>query len=152
VNVNKPLVEIWDTVVGLGVIIEFPTGVLMSHQTGGNACLKPKVEGIYLPLANDYIEETKEFLSPEIELSNYFCKKYDGSGATSGIDLEDVENINAIITKFGLNKFIEVDLGNLKQSHEAWIKIKINEEKKNPLVKGFSDYPIGGVLIWSNSD
>ena len=45
---NKPLIEIWDSV-GLGTIIEFTTGVIISNQTGGAACLHSKTEGIYLP-------------------------------------------------------------------------------------------------------
>ena len=46
-KMNKPQIEIWDSV-GLGIIIEFPTGVMISNQTGGTACLHPKTEGIFL--------------------------------------------------------------------------------------------------------
>jgi len=149
---NKPSIEIWDTV-GLGIIIEFPTGVSISNQTGGTACLHPEIEGIYLPLANDYLTESKEFLSPEIELTQYFeGTKYNGSGATKGIDLEDVEKIKAILAKFGLNEFIEIDLNRLVESHEAWIRIKINDTKNNDLLKGFNEYPLSGILTWANSD
>jgi len=149
---NKPLIEIWDTV-GLGIIIEFPTGVLISNQTGGTACLHPKIEGIYLPLANDYLLENKKFMSPEIELTEYFGgNKYNGSGATKGIDLEDVEKINLIMANNRLNKLIEIDLDRLADSHESWIRIKINNDKNIELIKGFNEYPLNGVLTWANSD
>ncbi|TCI85584.1 DUF6210 family protein [Tenacibaculum sp. M341] len=99
----------WDSV-GIGIIIEYPTGVLISNQIGGTSCLHPKVEGIYLPLCNDFSEEEHKFLSPEIELSNYFIgDKYKGSGAVNGIDLEDVENLNKILSKNNLNSFLKID-------------------------------------------
>lgn len=151
-KMNQPLIEIWDSV-GLGIIIEYPTGIMISNQTGGTACLHPKIEGIFLPLSNDYSEENLEFISPEIELTDYFNGlKYNGSGATKGIHKEDVDKINSILSKYGLDEFIEIDLTRLTESHEAWIRIKINESQKNDLMKGFEKYPLSGILTWSNSD
>ncbi|WP_378174032.1 DUF6210 family protein [Aquimarina sp. SS2-1] len=149
---DKPLIQIWDSV-GLGLIIEFPSGVMISNQTGGTSCLHAKTEGVYMPLANDYNMETKEFLSPEIELTAYFQgSKYKGSGAIKGIDLEDVEAIRAIMATSGLHECIEIDLNRLKESHEAWIRIKILDNPNNALIRGFKGYPLNGILTWSNSD
>ncbi|WP_298544939.1 DUF6210 family protein [uncultured Aquimarina sp.] len=149
---NKPLVAIWDTV-GLGIIIEFPTGVLITNQTGGTTCLHPEIEGVYVPLANDYKEATKEFLSPEIALIDYFeSAKYKGSGAIKGIDLEDVAVINEILAQFSLHKMITIDLEKLQESHEAWIYIEISQDSDLGILKGFSEDPLKGVLTWSNSD
>jgi len=147
---NKLQIEIWDTV-GLGIIIGYPTRIMISNQTGGTACLHQKLEGAYLPLANDYNEATKEFLSPEIELSNYFMgPKYKGSGAIKGIDLEDVKSIKSILSRSKLDEFIEIDVERLEESCEAWIWIQIH--KNQELIKGFEEYPLPGVLTWSNSD
>ena len=149
---DKPLIEIWDSV-GLGIIIEFPTGVLISNQTGGTACLNPKIEGIYLPLANDYSEENKRFLSPEIELTNYFeGTKHKGAGAIKGIDIEDAKKIDSIMTNSRLNELIEIDLNRLTESHEAWIRIKIHNDTNTELIQGFDNYPLDGILTWGNSD
>ena len=150
---NKPLIELWDSV-GLGIIIEFPTAVMISNQTGGIACLHPKIEGIYLPLANDYSEENKEFLSPEIELINYFKgSKYKGAGAIKGIDIEDAKKIDSIMTHSRLDKLIEIDLNRLAESHEAWIRIKIHKDTNIDLIQGFDNhFPLNGILTWSNSD
>lgn len=149
---NQPLIEIWDSV-GLGIIIELPTGIMISNQTGGTACLHPKIEGIFLPLSNYYSEDNLEFISPEIELTNYFIgSKYNGSGAIKGIDNEDADKIGSILSRYGLNELIEVDLNRLVESHEAWIRIKINKSQKNDLMKGFNKYPLNGILTWSNSD
>ena len=151
-SMNKPILKLWDTV-GLGIIIEYPTGVMITNQTGGISCLHPKCEGIYLPLANDYNDKTKEFLSPEIELSNYFKgSKYNGNGAIQGIDPEDAKEINTIIHASGLQKTIEIDVNRLAESHEAWIRIKIHYDKNFELISGFDSYPLHGVLTWANSD
>lgn len=149
---NTPTIQLWDTV-GLGIIITFPTGVMVSNQTGGTACLHPKIEGIYIPLANDYVVATKAFTSPEQELSAYFSGiKYAGFGATDGIDTEDVHKINAILKAYKLDAFIEIDLNKLAESHEAWILIKIHKDENNSLIQGFEKYPLTGILTWSNSD
>ncbi|MFD2562881.1 DUF6210 family protein [Aquimarina rubra] len=149
---DKPLIQIWDSV-GLGLIIEFPSGIMISNQTGGTSCLHPKIEGVYVPLANDYKEKNKEFLSPEIELTAYFQgSKYKGSGAIKGIDLEDAKEIHTIMATSGLHECIEIDLNRLKESHEAWIRIKIYDNPNNELISGFKEYPLNGILTWSNSD
>lgn len=146
----RPIIELSDTV-GLGLIIEYPTGICFSNQTGGLSCLKPSIEGIYIPLRNDYLEPNKVFISPEIDLTNHFVgKKYLGSGATRGIDKEDITIISEILTKYSLNKFISIDTDNAKieQSHEAWIHVKINNLY---LLEGFSN-ELNGILTWCNSD
>lgn len=95
------------------------TGILISNQTGGTACLQSSLEGIYMPLGNDDIN-THQLIIPEIELSNYFeGEKYKGTGATNGIDSEDAEFITSVLSKFGLGGFIEIDMEKLKKSHEA---------------------------------
>lgn len=110
-------------------------------------------EYFYLPLSNDYSEENFEFISPEIELTNYFIgSKYSGSGAIKGIDNEDADKVSSILSRYGLNELIEVDLNRLTESHEAWIRIKINQSQKNDLIKGFDKYPLDGILTWANSD
>ncbi len=151
---NKPQIEIWDSV-GLGIIVRYPSGVLVSNQTGGTSCLHPNVEGIYLPFHNDYDENDKTFSSPEIDFDGCFTdSKYDGSGACSGIDEEDVKRLEAILKKYSMDSFIRINMNKMKESHEAWIHIFIESDEKNPysLFKGFDPYPRQGILTWSNSD
>jgi hypothetical protein len=150
-NQLKPEIKIWDSI-GLGLIINYPTGVFVSNQTGGTACLQSSIEGIYLPLANDYSIDSGQFTSPEIDLINYFTgKKYGGHGAIDGIDNEDVKNITDILTKYGLNDCIKVDLNKLKKSHEAWIHVIILGNNNLGLFSNF-DETLSGILTWSNSD
>jgi hypothetical protein len=58
----KPTIELWESV-GLGLIVEMPSGVLYSNQTGGFSCLHPSTEGVFLPIRNDH--SFWELLSPE---------------------------------------------------------------------------------------
>ena len=151
----KPKIEIWDSV-GLGIIIKYPSGVLVSNQTGGTACFHPSLEGVYLPIHNDYHTDSQKFISPENEFSRCFTdQKYNGSGAQNGIDEEDLIRLERLLKKFSLDGFIKINKNKLQESHEAWIHILINEEKQQPftkLVKGFEPYPREGILTWANSD
>ncbi len=49
----KPTIRLYE-VVGTGVILTCASGVMVSNQTGGASCLQPEVEGVYIPLRNDY--------------------------------------------------------------------------------------------------
>lgn len=146
--VGKPMIELWDTS-GLGIIVEYPSGVLVSNQTGGTSCLHPFIEGIYIPLHNDYTDIEKEFLSPAVDLEEYFVgQKHMGTRATNGIDQEDVLKITEILTRYGLSDSISIDTDRLKQSHEAWVYVKI----KNCYVLRNFPSELNGVLTWNNSD
>ena len=48
--------------VGLGLIICCDSSVIYSNQTGGSACLHPEIEGVFIPLRNDYTENEKRFI------------------------------------------------------------------------------------------
>ena len=144
-------IKLWDAI-GLGLIIEFPTGIIISNQTGGTACLQPEVEGIYLPLLNDCNNE-KILISPETDLINYFeGDKYNGNGATKGIDKEDVESISRILKKYSVNEILQINEERLNESHEAWIHVLIKKENRWNLMQEFEPYPRNGILTWSNSD
>ena len=83
----KPTIRLYDAV-GTGLIIPCPSGVMVSNQTGGTACLQPEIEGVYIPLRNDYGLKDFRFSSPELELTTHFVgPKHRGAGATSGLDL-----------------------------------------------------------------
>ena len=43
----KPLVVLYDSM-GLGLIIEFSSGVEYTNQAGGYSCMQPRQEGIYI--------------------------------------------------------------------------------------------------------
>lgn len=48
---NKPLlVELYNLCSVMGAIIEYPSNIVWSNQTGGTCCSHPKVEGIYIPI------------------------------------------------------------------------------------------------------
>jgi hypothetical protein len=146
--------------IGLGLIVEWPTGVAYSNQTGGTSCLHPEFEGIFIPLRNDYQPPDGPMLSPENELLAYFeGPKHEGTGATRGLDDEDVEFITGVLTKWSLDTVIEIDRSRMRESHEAWVHVTVlrdetfirHEASPVPLFE-LPPYPRRGVLTWSNSD
>lgn len=150
----KQRIELWEHV-GLGLIIDWPSGVSISNQTGGTSCLAPEAEGVFVPLRNDCTEKERKLVSPENELYKYFVgHKYSGTGATNGIDEEDAKEIESILSKTKIFPNIKVDRKMLSQSHEAWIYVLIGDDEPcdPPLFFGFGPYPRSGVLTWQNSD
>ena len=144
--------------VGLGLIIAYPSGVIYSNQTGGTACLHPELEGVFIPLGNDLEVPSNKLLGPQEALADYFeGPKHQGTGATTGLDAEDAEFIDGVLRRWGLIRFIELDRGKLKESHEAWVYVRITADENSEdgflsLVHGFGPYPRSGVLTWQNSD
>ena len=61
-------IELWEHV-GLGLILEWPSGVMITNQTGGTSCLAPEIEGVFIPLRNDCTEKERVLVSPEIAAS-----------------------------------------------------------------------------------
>lgn len=151
---SLPTIRLFEHV-GLGLIIEYPSGVIYSNQTGGTSCSAPCVEGVFVPLRNDYAVPSREFLSPEHALIAYFeGPKWRGTGATQGIDPEDVEFIERLLSEHRLSHCITLDRTRLRDSHEAWIHVIVTAEEAalTPLFSGFAPYPRHGVLTWTNTD
>jgi hypothetical protein len=150
----KPVVELWEGV-GLGLIIEWPSGILFSNQTGGTSTLHPETEGIFVPLRNDCERQGNRLLSPDSELLEYFeGPKHKGTGATQGLDSEDADFITSVLARWHLDQ-VTVDRARLADSHEAWVHVIIDENKSGneelPF-HNFAPYPRRGILTWSNSD
>ena len=152
---DKPKITLFEHV-GLGLIIEYPSGVAYSNQTGGTSCLAPTIEGVFIPLRNDCAEPSHELLSPEHALVSYFDgPKWQGTGATQGIDAEDADFIERMLSEHRLSDCITVDRTRLGHSHEAWIYVTVTADEDAavaPVFRGFSPYPRHGVLTWSNTD
>ena len=143
--------------VGLGLIIEYPTGVVYSNQTGGTCCLQSQLEGAWVPLRNDVHTEDQRFVSPENDLCEYFEEeKYQGTGAVGGIDVEDADFLDNLLQRYNLTDLIWVDRSRLSESHEAWIYVLIQGEESGDqtsrIFTNFGPYPRSGVITWSNSD
>jgi hypothetical protein len=140
---------------GLGLIIEYPSGVAYSNQTGGTSCLAPSLEGVFVPLRNDCAMPSHELLSPEHTLVAYFDgPKWRGTGATQGIDADDVDFIERLLSEYRLSHCITVDRTRLDDSHEAWIHVTVTAEEASvaPVFSGFAPYPRHGILTWTNTD
>ena len=140
---SKPTIQVWETQ-SLGLIILCPTGVLISNQTGGYACLHPEVEGIYVPLLNDAHELEAFFTGPKWQGHCY-----------DGIDEETADFIDAFLMRptGGELAFIRVNRDRLKDSHEAWVYVDVTEPPATQGINLFTGFGIAtGILTWPNSD
>ena len=150
----KGRARLWESV-GLGLIVEWPSGVIFSNQTGGTSCLQPEIEGVFVPLGNDSELPGNRLLSAETELAAYFeGPKHRGTGAIRGLDERDADFIGSLLAKWKLGGLIAVDSSRLAESHEAWVHVLIRgDDPANELsLFDFAPYPRKGVLTWSNSD
>lgn len=146
----KPIIELWESV-GLGLIVEMPTGVVYSNQTGGTSCLHPSTEGAFLPLRGD----SGELICPERELLGYFeGPKHRGAGATGGLDATDADFIDEVLARARLSEIVRVDRERLSESHEAWVRVLLvsDDREPAPLFQQLGPYPRNAVLTWGNSD
>ena len=153
---SMPILRLYESN-GAGLVICCNSGVLISNQTGGTACLQPEVEGVYVPIRNEQYQSDAAMPSLEAELSAYFLgPKYRGSGATNGIDEADAGFIESVLMRFRLHPPLSVDRGELLASHEAWIHVLIHGDESSDSELSqfahFAPYPRKGTLTWCNSD
>lgn len=138
--------------VGLALIIAAPTGVTYQNQTGGTACLQPKIEGALVPIRNDILLPDWTLESPERELNEYFeGPAHKGTGATGGLSVDDADLIDTVLETWNL-LWIRVDRARLKDSHEAWIHVRLTRFDDAGLITGPITFPAQAVLTWANSD
>jgi hypothetical protein len=171
--VSKPLIKLWGAS-GIGVIIQFPSGVLYSNQVGSYACLQPEVEGVYVPLVSEVLDQEK------ILRDHFMGPKWSGC-CSNEIDNEDADVIDEILKQSFFTSFIKVDRSQLRSSCEAWVYVNIATQPEECLIDWRSaegvgttasgktlhdsdyDLPVisypfygfgqcSGILTWSNSD
>ena len=131
---------------GAGVVLSARTGVSFSNQAGGTSCLQPELEGVYVPIDDD-------FATVETRLLDYFTgPKHRGTGATRGLDSDDADCIDEILHTPHAPLPFEVDRNRLSDSIEAWVFVRLRrQDEPIPILEGF---PSGAeaVLTWGNSD
>ncbi|WP_144394238.1 DUF6210 family protein [Pleionea sediminis] len=153
--IKKPLINLSGTG-GLGVIIQLNSGLVYTNQTGGVNCLYPTIEGCYLPIVDEYIDQEKMLI-------DYFTGPKHQGFCFDGIDEKDAIEIDRILALSFISKIFKVDRANLKNSHEAWIYVEIGSHPERfPKLPaewtpdmGSVIYGINGkkgILTWENSD
>lgn len=149
---NQVTVRLYDEI-GTGLVILCSSGVFYSNQSGGTACLHPSIEGIYVPIAND-IDANGTRMGPAPKLETYFIgPPHRGSGAFRGIDKDDANEIDAILSQYADISGVKVDRERLKSSHEAWVYVTVSHQVVEELVQGLPEQgQYGAILTWPNSD
>lgn len=151
--------------VGLGLVIECPSGVTYTNQVGGAFNRHLRTEGVFVPLANRMSQDWPTWPvgsprprhaggpvldSPATELFDYFWgPKYNARGAEWGLDAEDAVFIDAVLAKHALADVVTVDRDRLDKSDASWVHVVVHRDWT---FKGLGPYPRSGVITWPNSD
>jgi hypothetical protein len=128
-----PIVQLWGlTGDWVGLVIPCSSGVYYSNQTHGVVCNHPEVEGIYIPLPAQNVNNTI------IDM-----------GTLSELDIKNFLKANSLFEVFGPAK-------RRKGSGEAWVPVKVKQglsaSKKLWTVSLMAFQGRVGWLTYSNSD
>jgi hypothetical protein len=140
---DKPLLDLlWFD--GLGLIIEHPSGVRYTNQTGGYACHHPEVEGAFIPIPDHRSEQAyvlkKFFTGPK-------CKGW----CYDGIDEETARFVDKVLGQSRHTQSLQVNRAKLAESQEAWIHVTVrSDQEPSELWSGFENAV--GIITWENSD
>ena len=149
-----PSVRLWNAE-DIGVILLFPSGVYYFNQVGGVSCLQRIEEGVYVPVADVLIDQFSMLMQ-----HFYDGPKWHGA-CSNGIDTEDADAIDHIMSLSESTQGITVDRTRLGDSCEAWIYVDIVSESSDFPAKFNDNIPAlpaagfgrcKGVLTWPNSD
>ena len=139
---DKPRLELCEFT-GIGLIIEFPSGVLYTNQVGGYACLHPEIEGVFVPLTNSMVPQQEV-------LEDFFSgPKWKGS-CYSGIDEETADFIDAVFAKSFCTQALQVNRAKLADSVEAWVHVLVSPNQQSEMWSGFDH--TNGIATWLSSD
>jgi len=136
---TRPIVNLYEFD-GLGLILEFPSGVLYSNQVAGYGCYQREIEGIMVPLP---VRPGRTALNA---LENHF------RGGWNNLTEQDAQVVDGIFRTEGYD-FLGVDRARLNDSYEAWVHVRIqvkNQDRDLDLIYGFKTDR--GVVTWPNSD
>ena len=125
---------------GLGLIIEWPSGVNYTTQSAGYGCEHPQIEGVMVPLFDGVGRPVLHSLRQHFR------------GDWHAIDEKAAAIIDGILKRYDLG-FIRADRSRLSDSRESWIFVTVDEDsspKLLPRIEGFGSR--SGVLTWPNSD
>jgi hypothetical protein len=140
---DKPLLELSEYS-GIGLIIEYSSGVRYTNQTGGYACLHPEVEGVFVPL-------THPQFSQQEELERFFTGPKWGGHCYASIDEETADFLDSVFSGNFRTQALKVNRAKLAESHEAWIHVTVSPDgEASEMWSGFCNAL--GIVTWENSD
>lgn len=137
----RKLIELW-SLAGAALIVPGNTGILITNQVGGTACLHPEIEGFIVPISDDLlIQDYKDSLQFQL------CKLFDG--VWDQLPDEILRKIQSLLNRYPETRGITIDWSKKSESFESWVWV-IAKETEDSAYKGFGT--LEGVLTWENSD
>lgn len=140
---TKPTIDLSPSTDDLYLIYLCDSGVEYTTQSAGFACHHPTVEGVLVPLRDEFYDL--------LDLSRFCCQ---------GLDPENTDTHAAINQAIAEAKFeytfgykMTVDALSLHNIEEAWIPV-ILERVGEPWLDTFENFPdrFQGILVYQNCD
>ncbi|WP_338287599.1 DUF6210 family protein [Luteolibacter sp. LG18] len=122
---------------GLGLIVQWPSGVRYTNQTGGFACDHPEMEGVFAPLFDGIGHPALHAITQHFR------------GDWHPLEIKDADILDRILARHDLD-FIRTHRALLTESREAWIHVTLSG-KESQLFSGFGTAS-SAILTWPNSD
>ncbi len=131
---DRPCIDLFALRIPL-LLLPWKSGVLYSTQTGGTSCFHPEMEGVIVPLSEQYSEP----LATLLDAHEYCC---------SFLTEEDADIFDRIFTTCTLP--LKTNRAKLAEGEEAWLPVLIAEHAKDLVPHEF--YGKEARLIWNNCD
>ena len=128
---------------GVALIVPSDTGIIFTNQVEGLVCSQPEVEGILIPLNNDFACEDYE-RSLEYKLCDMFAENGWGKLAE-----DQARDIDLLLQGSPETRGVSVNMDKLSDSVESWVWV-LAKEHEYSCYKGFGDFE--AILTWPNSD
>ena len=131
------------------IIIPSKSGVFFTNQVNGVSCYHPEIEGILIPIHNDYdflwLMDFKEKYTDTLEYHLTNLIKWNRDDITS----DTADKLDNLFQHFKETKGISVDRDKIGKSMESWVWV-ISKENPDAPYTGFGEF--NGILTWPNSD
>lgn len=134
---NQYLFSLYE-LVGAALIVQIQTGVVYTNQTGGTACLQPTAEGALLPINNEF-----DYSDPDDSIEHKLGQLLEECGR---LTVEEADQLDALLARYPQTDKIRADRDKLKESHEAWIHVIVDNSLWN------AQGETNAILTWPNSD
>jgi hypothetical protein len=139
------LIRLWNGG-GIGIIIPCKSGVCYSNQTGGHACFHPEVEGVYVPLVDETINQ-------EARLEEFFTGPKLQGWCCDAIDAETADFVDSVLDSSPFSRGVKTDRKRLEASHEAWVHVTLPSTAQDPGISEIVGFEgAEAILTWANSD
>jgi Family of unknown function (DUF6210) len=137
-------VRLWD-LIGTGLIVRWPSGIVYDQMIGGRSHSWAEAEGVFVPVGND-VSLDGRLISASLRLEEHFAgPPHHKQGVVHGLSERDADVIEAALHENLLLRNVSVDRTKLNVSCEGWVEVRIDKPQGEfPPFEGLGPFPLSG--------